>query len=49
MSTGRLDGKVAFISGAARGMGECSARLFVAEGARVILGDILPEVKEVAA
>ena len=49
MSTGRLEGKVAFISGAARGMGECSARLFVAEGARVILGDILPEVKEVAA
>src|SRR5499433_2672124 len=40
---GRLDGKVALISGAARGMGECEARLFVREGAKVILGDVLEE------
>ena len=47
--TGRLDGKVALITGAARGMGAAAARLFVAEGAQVVLGDVLPEVKEVAA
>lgn len=46
--TGRLDGKVALITGAARGMGAAAARLFVAEGASVVLGDVLPDVKEVA-
>jgi 3alpha(or 20beta)-hydroxysteroid dehydrogenase len=46
--TGRLEGKVALITGAARGMGAAAARLFVAEGASVVLGDVLPEVKEVA-
>lgn len=46
--TGRLAGKVALISGAARGMGEQTARVFVREGACVVLGDILPEVKDVA-
>ena len=40
---GRLDGKVALITGAARGQGEAAARLFVAEGARVVLGDVLDE------
>lgn len=38
---GRLDGKVAIITGAARGQGEVEARLFAAEGARVVLGDVL--------
>lgn len=37
----RLDGKVAIISGAARGMGAATARLFVAAGARVIIADLL--------
>ena len=40
---GRLDGKVAIVTGAARGTGEATARLFVREGARVILGDIRDE------
>ena len=35
-----LDGKVALISGAARGVGEATARRLVADGARVVLGDI---------
>jgi 3alpha(or 20beta)-hydroxysteroid dehydrogenase len=47
---GRLDGKVALITGAARGQGEAAARLFVAEGAKVVLGDVLDDAgKAVAA
>jgi 3alpha(or 20beta)-hydroxysteroid dehydrogenase len=46
---GKLDGKVALITGAARGQGEAEARLFAAEGARVVLGDVLDaEGKRVA-
>lgn len=37
----RLEGKVALITGAARGQGAAAARCFVAEGARVVLGDVL--------
>ncbi|MDT5011112.1 MAG: 3alpha(or 20beta)-hydroxysteroid dehydrogenase [Mycobacterium sp.] len=40
---GRVDGKVALISGGARGMGESHARMLVAEGAKVVLGDILDD------
>ncbi|WP_375482557.1 SDR family oxidoreductase [uncultured Jatrophihabitans sp.] len=40
---GRLDGKVALISGSARGMGESHARAFVAEGARVVVSDVLDD------
>jgi cyclopentanol dehydrogenase len=43
---GRLDGKVALISGAARGQGEAEARMFAAEGASVVLGDIRGELGE---
>lgn len=39
----RLNGKVAIISGAARGMGAATARLFVAEGARIVIGDVLED------
>ncbi|MQA07100.1 MAG: glucose 1-dehydrogenase [Pseudonocardiaceae bacterium] len=46
---GRLDGKTALITGAARGQGAASARRFVAEGASVIVGDVLDdEGKELA-
>lgn len=37
---GRLDGKIAIITGAAQGMGESHARAFVREGARVAMTDI---------
>lgn len=40
---GRLDGKVALISGGARGQGAIEARMLVQEGAKVVLGDILDE------
>ncbi|MGN2637596.1 glucose 1-dehydrogenase [Nocardia takedensis] len=40
---GRVDGKVALISGGSQGMGAAHARLLVAEGARVVLGDILDD------
>lgn len=40
---GRLDGKVALITGGARGMGESHVRAFAAEGARVVFGDVLDD------
>ena len=46
----RLSGKAALISGGARGMGAVEARLFVQEGARVVIGDVLEaEGREVEA
>ena len=40
---GRLDGKVAIISGGARGQGATEAMMFAREGAKVVLGDVLDE------
>ncbi len=40
MQMGRLAGKVAIITGASQGMGTAHARAFVAQGAKVILGDL---------
>ncbi|MGG1959645.1 glucose 1-dehydrogenase [Bacillus pumilus] len=43
---GKLEGKVAVITGASRGQGEAHARLFVEEGAKAIFSDILEEEGE---
>ncbi|MEU6088990.1 glucose 1-dehydrogenase [Streptomyces sp. NPDC047085] len=41
---GKLDGRVVIVTGAARGQGEQEARLFVAEGARVVVADVLDDL-----
>ncbi|WP_145500512.1 SDR family NAD(P)-dependent oxidoreductase [Streptomyces sp. CFMR 7] len=43
---GKLDGRVVLVTGAARGQGEQEARLFAAEGARVVVADVLVEQGE---
>lgn len=47
--TGRLDGKIALVTGAAQGIGEAIARTFVAEGATVIATDIQKEALDALA
>jgi 3alpha(or 20beta)-hydroxysteroid dehydrogenase len=45
----RLKGKIILVSGGARGQGAAEARLFIAEGARVVIGDVLePEGRQLA-
>ncbi|WP_404197150.1 SDR family NAD(P)-dependent oxidoreductase [Streptomyces tauricus] len=46
---GKLDGRVVLVTGAARGQGEQEARLFVAEGAAVVVADVLDEQGETLA
>lgn len=46
---GRLEGKVALITGGARGQGEAEGRLFVAEGATVVLADVRDDEGRAAA
>lgn len=45
----RLNGKIALISGGARGMGAAHARAMVAEGANVVIGDLLDDEGEALA
>jgi len=45
----RLEGRGAFITGAASGIGRASAKLFASEGAAVVIMDRAPEVEETAA
>ncbi|MFD3582417.1 SDR family NAD(P)-dependent oxidoreductase [Streptomyces sp. NPDC058683] len=47
--TGRLQGKVALITGSARGQGACEAALFAREGAEVVVSDVLDECGEATA
>ncbi|WP_266980714.1 SDR family NAD(P)-dependent oxidoreductase [Streptomyces melanogenes] len=46
---GKLDGRVVLVTGAARGQGEQEARLFAAEGAKVVLADVLDDQGEAVA
>ncbi|MFI6516164.1 glucose 1-dehydrogenase [Spirillospora sp. NPDC050679] len=46
---GGLEGKVAIVTGAARGQGAAEARLLAEAGARVVVADVLEEGREVAA
>jgi 3alpha(or 20beta)-hydroxysteroid dehydrogenase len=46
---GKLDGRVVLVTGAARGQGEQEARLFAAEGARVVVADVLDDQGEALA
>lgn len=41
---GRIDGKVALVTGAASGIGEATAELFAREGARVVVADLQDEL-----
>jgi len=47
--TGRLEGKVALISGSAQGMGAATARRFASEGARVLVSDVEDTLGEAVA
>jgi 3alpha(or 20beta)-hydroxysteroid dehydrogenase len=47
-TSGRLVGKVALITGAASGLAPVVARMFIAEGAKVMLSDVRPEGKAIA-
>jgi 3alpha(or 20beta)-hydroxysteroid dehydrogenase len=49
MSSGRIDGKIALITGGARGQGRQEAERFAAEGATVYITDVLDDVGATAA
>lgn len=43
---GRLQDRVAVITGGAAGIGEATVRMFVAEGAKIVVGDLNAQVGE---
>ena len=45
---GRCEGRVALVTGAARGMGRAEGRIFAQEGAQVVLCDVRDETMHVA-
>lgn len=45
---GRLENKIAIVTGGARGMGEATVRKFVEEGARIVIADLLAEGHDLA-
>ena len=46
---GRMDGKIALVTGGARGLGAATVRRFVEEGAQVVFGDVLDDEGEALA
>src|SRR6185312_9119248 len=47
--SGRLDGKVAIVTGGGRGVGAATARAFASEGARVMIADVADDRAEAVA
>ena len=47
--SGRIEGKIALVVGAAQGIGEAIAKRFVEEGAKVVIADVLDEVGQATA
>ena len=47
--SGRIEGKIALVVGAAQGIGEAIAKRFVEEGAKVVIADVLDEIGQATA
>ena len=47
--SGRIEGKIALVVGAAQGIGEAIATRFVEEGAKVVIADVLDEAGQATA
>ena len=47
--SGRIEGKIALVVGAAQGIGEAIAKRFVEEGAKVVIADVLDEAGQATA